>query len=183
MELFVKSHDDSAFCELVRRHEEAVKRLANKFVRDVDACGDVAQETFLSLFEKPENYEIGLAFLPFLMALATHKAIDFHRRTVASVRDQRRTQAIHARDGSNIDIAVDNPLDEFIDSERVRQVVALLPTEERNLVERVYFKGMGWREAADEAGIPRGTIHHVMKRAYQRLRDLLAHQERGLTVA
>jgi RNA polymerase sigma factor (sigma-70 family) len=43
-------------------------------------------------------------------------------------------------------------------SEWVRQAVAALPEQLRSAVRLVYFRGMKYREAADELNVPVGTV-------------------------
>jgi len=53
--------------------------------------------------------------------------------------------------------------------EWIRQAVAALPEQLRSAVKLVYFRGMKYREAADELAVPVGTVKSRLHSAVKRL--------------
>jgi RNA polymerase sigma-70 factor (ECF subfamily) len=53
--------------------------------------------------------------------------------------------------------------------EWIRQAVAALPEQLRSAVKLVYFRGMKYREAADELEVPVGTVKSRLHSAVKRL--------------
>jgi RNA polymerase sigma-70 factor (ECF subfamily) len=53
--------------------------------------------------------------------------------------------------------------------EWVRQAVAALPEQLRSAVRLVYFRGLKYREAADELEVPVGTVKSRLHSAVKRL--------------
>ena len=67
-----------------------------------------------------------------------------------------------------------SPLEETIGEEEkevLRGAVKRLPPKSQKVFELVYFQGKKYREAAEELGIPDGTVKSVMSRAKEELRE------------
>jgi RNA polymerase sigma-70 factor (ECF subfamily) len=65
-----------------------------------------------------------------------------------------------------------DPSDEIEQGERgewIRDAVAALPEQLRSAVRLVYFRGLKYREAADELSVPVGTVKSRLHAAVKRL--------------
>ena len=62
-----------------------------------------------------------------------------------------------------------NSLEQGERKEWVHQAVAALPEQLRPAVKLVYFRGMKYREAADELDVPVGTVKSRLHSAVKRL--------------
>ena len=58
-------------------------------------------------------------------------------------------------------------------AEHVRYVVSLLPSDERELIEAIYFNGYTERSYADEKGVFRNAIHKKKVRILEKLKKFL----------
>ena len=70
----------AAFGVLVRRYERELYGYLRRYVGDSDLAEDVFQNTFLQLYIKKGQYEIGRPVRPWLYTIATHQAVDALRR-------------------------------------------------------------------------------------------------------
>src|SRR5438105_15347535 len=70
-----------AFGALVRRYERELYGYLRRYLGDSDLAEDVFQNTFLQLYVKSGQYEVGRPVRPWLYTIATHQAIDALRRT------------------------------------------------------------------------------------------------------
>lgn len=179
MVLFSKTRDEGAFSELVRRHEPAVIQIARRYF-DEHTAADIAQDVFVLLFQKAHLYNPAEEFLPWLLSIAVNRAVDHHRSIRGRTGKRPLTQAMHTRDGANIDVADEPdeaPPDFSAQASLLKTLIPLLPDDQKALVTLIYFEQMPWREASDLIGIPRGSACHLMEKAHKRLRELLAEAE------
>ena len=58
-------------------------------------------------------------------------------------------------------------------AEHIRYVVSLLPSDERELIEAIYFNGYTERSYADEKGVFRNAIHKKKVRILEKLKNFL----------
>jgi len=75
-----KRGDRGAFGQLVHRYERRLMRVILRFVNDVDLAEDLAQETFLRVFERLEQFDPSRRFSPWLFRIGVNLALDYHRR-------------------------------------------------------------------------------------------------------
>lgn len=176
---------------LVRRYERELFGYLCRYLNDDEMAADVFQNTFLQVFLKIEQYEVGRAARPWLYAIATHQAIDAlrrlqRRRDRAGLWDERTGDDESAAYGWDRIVAEqrDGPLDllERAEQQRlVRQAVASLPPLLRSVVLLVYFQGLKYHEAAEVLGIPVGTVksrlHAALKKLLQACSALEALQD------
>lgn len=69
-----------SFGVLVRRYERRLLRVIGRFVRDADATEDLAQETFLRVYERLEQFDPSRRFAPWLFQIGVNLALDYHRK-------------------------------------------------------------------------------------------------------
>jgi RNA polymerase sigma-70 factor (ECF subfamily) len=78
--------DAEAFGELVERHRRAVFRAALAAVRSPAEADEVAQEAFITAFQKLDGFRGDAAFKTWLLAIAWRKATDRRKRTTQWLR-------------------------------------------------------------------------------------------------
>ena len=76
----LKAGDESAFGEMVRRHQGRVYAIAYRITTNREDALDVAQETLLKAYRKIGSWQPTRGFLPWLLRLTTNQAIDHLRR-------------------------------------------------------------------------------------------------------
>ena len=72
--------ETETFGVLVRRYERELYGYLRRYLGDGTLAEDVFQNTFLQLYVKSGQYEIGRPVRPWLYTIATHQAIDALRR-------------------------------------------------------------------------------------------------------
>jgi len=72
--------DQHAFGELVLRYERRLMRVILRFVRDPDLAEDLAQETFLRVYERMEQYDASRRFGPWLFRIGVNLTLDHLRK-------------------------------------------------------------------------------------------------------
>jgi RNA polymerase sigma factor (sigma-70 family) len=138
----------------------------SRIINDTAIAEDVLQETFVKIWHSFSSYstEKGRLFT-WMVNIARNLAIDKIRSK--DFKNQNKNQEIE----NNVT---------FIDEQRntvykpelmgVKDLVQTLKPEQKLIVELVYFKGYTHVEAAEELGIPLGTIKTRLRMAIQELR-------------
>ena len=72
--------DEDAFAELVGRHRNSLTNYLYRMLDDYEGAADVAQETFLRVYQAAARYHAGYAFSTYLYRIATNLAISELRK-------------------------------------------------------------------------------------------------------
>lgn len=143
-----------------------------RVIGDRRAAEDVAQDVFLSLWERPEVFEPERGRLrTFVGTLADRRVIDYVRREEA----RRRRAARDAAGAVNVP-DVDEMAMAIVTAEQVRAELERLPADQRQAIELAYFGGRTYRQVAEELGIPEGTAKSRMRLGLRRVADALVAQ-------
>ncbi|PZG38758.1 RNA polymerase subunit sigma [Spongiactinospora gelatinilytica] len=164
--------DETALGELYDRLGPLIVSVAVRVTRDRSVAEDIAQEVFITLWERP------LAYDPARGSLRTWLATIAHRRSVDHVRAEER------RKGTVIGPRLTEPRppgleDQILDADeahRVRQAVQRLPAALREVIELAYFGGRTYRQVADELGLPEGTAKSRIRLGLRTLADALTEE-------
>ena len=165
------------FETLVRRFERELYNYLRRYLNSQVLAEDAFQATFMQVHLKCHLFDEQRKVRPWLYTVATNQAIDIQRRNkrhkLVSLDRPNRVQ--HDELGSLVDVLSSreeeptNGLEQGERKEWVRQAVAALPEQLRSAVRLVYFRGMKYREAADELDVPVGTVKSRLHSAVKRL--------------
>ncbi|MDH2387993.1 sigma-70 family RNA polymerase sigma factor [Streptomyces sp. HNM0663] len=156
--------DERALARLQREHGPALLSfLRGLTYGDRQRAEDLVQETLVRAWQHPEAFERPYESMrPWLFTVGRRLAIDARRSRLARP----------AEIGDGVLATTPDPCDRTetaVASLDVRAAVDTLSPEHRAVLERLYFSGLTVNEAAEELGIPPGT---VKSRSYYGLRAL-----------
>lgn len=183
------SGDQELLSELIRRYERELYSYLRRFLGDASLAEDAFQNTFMQVHTKSHLFDGKRRFRPWLYTIATNQAIDLQRRNkrhqLASL--DRPQKSAHAEVGTLMNLLESDdlsPADKFDLRERMdwmRNAVAALPDQLAAAIGLVYFRGMKYREAAEELAVPVGTVKSRLHSAVQQLGDAWeqTHGRRG----
>jgi RNA polymerase sigma-70 factor (ECF subfamily) len=161
--------DERALGELYDSHSGFVYGLAFRILGDKQAAEDVTQEVFVSFWQMPERFDHTRGSLRAFLSTLTHRrSVDHIRREEARRRRETKTTYEPLPVPSVDDTALST-----VTSRKVREVVAKLPTAQREALELAYFHGHTYRQVADVLGIPEGTAKSRLRLALQRIAEAL----------
>jgi RNA polymerase sigma-70 factor (ECF subfamily) len=154
--------DDSAYGELVRRRQGAIRQLFRRLCRDPALADDLAQQTFLQAWRSIHTVKSPAAFGGWLKRLAVNVWLQ-RVRAERPWRDTRELEAL-AEMGAQPTLAERLDLD---------SALATLPPDVRLCITLAYAERMSHREICEATSLPLGTVKSHITRGAARLRELL----------
>jgi RNA polymerase sigma factor (sigma-70 family) len=164
--LALRNREKIAIEALYDMYSASLYGVISRIITDTATAEDVLQETFVKIWHSFSSYstEKGRLFT-WMVNIARNLAIDKIRSK--DFKNQNKNQELE----NNVT---------FIDEQRntvykpellgIKELVQTLKPEQKSILELVYFKGYTHVEAADELGIPLGTIKTRLRMAIQQLR-------------
>ncbi len=162
----LRNREKIAIEALYDMYSSSLYGVISRIIVDTAAAEDVLQETFVKIWHSFSSYstEKGRLFT-WMVNIARNLAIDKLRSK--DFKNQNKNQELE----NNVT---------FIDEQRntvykpellgIKDLVQTLKPEQKSILELVYFKGYTHVEAADELGIPLGTIKTRLRMAIVELR-------------
>ena len=171
---------EDALAEVYRRHGGAAFALARRLLNDRELGEEILQEVFLRLWNSPERFDPERGSLrSFLLAQIHGRSVDLLR----SETSRRRREEREARESTNFGDDIERQVIDLTVSEKVKEVVAGLPPDERQAIELAYFGGHTYRQVAVMLNAPEGTVKSRIRSGLRRLRTDLAEAGVGATWA
>ena len=168
----IANGDASALERLYERYVRQCFGLALRILGDPALAEEVVQEVFLKLWSQPSRYSAERGqFVSWLLSLVHHRSIDELRR-----RSHTEIALDNPALGSLLDTKPDtelDPGDQVVLAEQkqaVRQALAGIPPNQRQVLELAYFGGLSQSEIAARLGQPLGTVKTRMRAGLQQLR-------------
>ena len=164
--------DVGAFEELYERHSRIVYSLVLRILRQGSTAEEVVQDVFLQLWRNSGQFDVHRPFVPWLLTLARNRALDHLR--LKSERQRRRED--QTEELPQIPVAApeyEAALDEKRRAERVRSLIASLPSQQRRAIELAFFAGLSHSEIAAALKEPLGTVKSWIRNALLKLKEEL----------
>ena len=161
-----RTQEEAAAESLVRslfhEHGAAMMAYAVRLTGDHAAAEDVVQETLVRAWRHADRLsESEGSVRGWLLTVVRNLVYDRTRR--------RRSRPVEVGELAPEAVVSNDHSDQVVDTIVVMDALAALPVQHRSVLELVYFKGSTVAEAAEELGIPVGT---VKSRTYQAIRLL-----------
>lgn len=167
--------DESAFEELIRRHENRVYRLLYRMMGSREDAEDLTQETFLSLHRHGHRFRAESRFSTFVYRVAANAALN-RRRSLGRGRARMEKLKTRQAAGDHLPSSPRDPEDSTLGvelSEHVRSALDELSPSLRMPVILYDIEGLAYGEIARVLGIAEGTVKSRIHRARQALRERL----------
>lgn len=161
----LKEKDPTVIGALYDAYSGALYGIALRIVQSPELAQQVIQDTFVKVWRNSGSYDSNKGRLfTWLANIARNTAIDVTR--TAHFQNSRKTDSV--------DTLVHNPGGSTINPDHIglREAVDRLDEKYRLLIDLLYFKGYTQEEAAQETGIPIGTIKTRLRYAINDLRRL-----------
>lgn len=161
--------DRVAFRALFDAYARIAMGIAMRILRERDLAEDAVQEALMRVWRMAGKFDPARgAAKPWLGVIVRNTALD-------QVRGRR--PAIAIEDVDTIYMAVNQP--EPPDN-RLRQCMAMLPSEQAKAIATMYNYGMSHSELADHLGQPLGTVKSWVRRGTHSLRRCMDSNDAGV---
>ena len=172
----VRSGDDDAFAELIRRHHSRIMGLCVSMLHDASLADDAAQEAFLKAYRSLDKFRSDSAFSTWIYRIASNTCLDFLRK-----RSRERSESLEAltdSEGERVrDIFAAKPDDPVPaeDTDLLERVLAELPEDYRLILTLREIQGLDYKELADTLDCSLDAVKARLKRARQRVDQITRH--------
>jgi RNA polymerase sigma-70 factor (ECF subfamily) len=167
--------DASALEQLYDRYVRQCFGLALRMLGDSAVAEEVVQEVFLKLWTNPGSYSTQKGkFVSWLLSLIHHRCIDELRkksRTDVALEEGDTASVLNTEPDPDLE-----PADQVwvMEQQRaVRQALAQIPENQRQVLELAYYRGLSHSEIATKLGQPLGTVKTRIRLGMNSLRQLL----------
>ena len=176
--------DNQSFDILLRRHQERVFNYVLSVVRDPDTANDIFQETFIKAITtiKQGRYMETGKFAAWITRIAHNLIIDSYRQERSgnmTSADDETANVLNRKEFSDENIE-DILVDEQIRAD-VRRIVAILPDNQREVLEMRYYRDMSFKEIAEATQVSINTALGRMRYAILNLRRIVKENNISLT--
>lgn len=155
----VVSGDDVALVDLYDAHRARAFGIALRVLRDPYEAEDAVQETFIHVWTRPQTYDPARGDVAvWIRLIARSRALDRLRRL-------RPVIAVHGEGPS------EDP--RIVESLCMKQALAELSPEQRDVIELSYYDGLTQTEIARRLKVPLGTVKGRVRSGMIRLRETL----------
>lgn len=161
----VMARDQAAFGELVRRHQSRVRAWLRQLTRNAATADDVAQEAFITAWEKLHTFGGQGRFAAWLMKIAYTEFLMSHRKAKSR---QRLAEAVEAE---MTEPPVHDPAGDESVATDLQRMLRVLTDEERVVMILCYAEGMSHGEASEITGMPLGTVKSHIHRGKDKIRQ------------
>ena len=163
-----RNGDREAFAALVVRYQRPVYNAAWWVLRNAEDASDVAQNVFLKVAERLDDYDPQYRFFSWIYRIAVNESLDMLRRNG-------REEPLD----DEIDVAGpdgDDPERRVGDAElsaRIRSAVMSMATNDRMVLMLRHFSDLSYQEIGQVLDLDEKTVKSRLFEARQRLRGLL----------
>jgi RNA polymerase sigma-70 factor (ECF subfamily) len=162
-----------AFRTLFRRNAGVAKAVALRITRSDPLAEEAVQEAFLQLWRAPERYDQTRSTVRrWLLTMVHGRAVDLVRREQAHRRRAEGAAAWIEFEPDHAD-EVATTIDRPGEHEAVRAALAVLPEDQRAVIDLMYFQGVSQTGVAERLGIPLGTVKSRSLLAMRKLRGVM----------
>lgn len=162
-----------AFEVVFDRHGGVAFSLAYRMCGRRAMAEDVVQEAFLSLWRTGARYDPTRGSVrSWVLSTVHHRAVDALRRGL--VRDARNVSDHQAAERIVAPERTDAEVGRRDEAHRVRQALAELPAQQRQVIELAYFGGFTHTQIAEMLDAPIGTVKGRMRLGLTKLQLLLS---------
>ena len=141
--------------------------LALHALGDRGLAEEAMQDTFVKAWSAAARYDPERPFGPWIYSIARRVAVDVYRR-------ERRHRG-HGTLSDNDVMALPDHFERLWETWEIRVAIGEMSVDDQFALEAAHYRSLTAQEAADEIGVPVGTMKSRLSRAHQKLAGRLGH--------
>jgi RNA polymerase sigma-70 factor (ECF subfamily) len=166
-----------AFERIYDEHSGAVYTAAFTVLGNPAQAQDVAQEVFMRLWRRPDDFDSSRGSLGnYLRLMARSRAVDAWREARVAGRARDRMKVLAIRDEGRPDDRPALAAELRRDRAVVLRALARIPVVQRQAIVMAYWGGLTADEIATRSGVPVGTVKSRIRLGLMKLRDRTARE-------
>lgn len=166
--------DETAFNQLVLRHQKRIFSLTYKMIRNQEEAEDLSQEVFVKAYHALKQFKRESSFFTWLYQIALNASINYSR-------SRRWKDLISIFEVKEPEASWGNPA-ELLQADRtnqaIDQAVLSLPPQQRAVFVLRHYEELPYREIANLTGRTEGALKANYFQAVKKLQKKLAHLRR-----
>src|SRR5467141_2737419 len=166
-----REQEVASFEALMLPHLDAAQNLAKWLLRNEQDAQDVVQEAYLRAFKSFSGFH-GSNGRAWLLTIVRNTSYTLLKKNRAVDLTTTFDEEIHASSYESVSPAT--ILEHSEDADLIREAMDELPAEFREILALRHQEGLSYKEIADIAQIPPGTVMSRLARARAKLRECLA---------
>ena len=162
--------DEKAYSELLSELLPLLRRVVGKRLRGRQDVEDIVQEILLSLHSVRHTYDPDRPFVPWVMAICSHRISDaarnWHRRAMHE-------STVDVPPETFSDAETKSEQDNSDDREEIQRALAQLTPGQREAIEFLKLEGLSLKEASSVSGKSIANLKVTLHRGLKAMRRLL----------
>ena len=141
---------------------------------------DVAADAMNKLVEQVGSAETTEDLAPILISITYRKSMSRLRHVMAQRRNISHTVSLE-HTGDLEDAATETPYGQLAETElteSLKSLFSILPPQHAAMIYEFYFRGVSYKELAEQHDLPMGTVSSIMRRSLMRLRKNIHGNEK-----
>lgn len=154
--------DETAFRRIYERYADRIFRYVLTLLHRRHLAEEIVQETLVAVWKSAGTFEGRSKVSTWIFGIARYRALDLLRKEARGARVP------------HVDLVEPDPAPAVHDAARTLAALETLSPEHREVVFLTFYEGLSYREIAELAGIPEGTVKSRMYHAKRELAEALA---------
>jgi RNA polymerase sigma factor (sigma-70 family) len=182
IQLFVNGNSE-ALEELVQRHKDRIFTSIVLLVKDKSLADDIFQDAFIRIIDtfRSGNYTDEGKFLPWALRIAHNLCVDHFRKVKRSPLVQNNNEDFDIFETLNLsEEGIDGKIMKSQSHARVRQMLDMLPVDQREVIVMRHFANLSFKEIAEKTNCSINTALGRMRYGLINLRKMMEEHQVAL---
>lgn len=166
----IQENDKHALEQLYMKYEKLLYSFSYRLSGDSELAEEIVQDVFMKIWTKKGIYNDKRGkFSSWLLTVTRNTAIDMMRKRKMPIYTLEEQDDIHNNEPSTEDL-----IEWKEENARLKEAILNLKSEQQEIVELFYFKGLSQQKIADKYKIPLGTVKGRVRLALKHLKRTLS---------
>lgn len=165
----IRAGDEVLFSNYYEDSLIALVKRIQRVIFDYDEACDIAQDTFVKLWEQREMIDPEKSLDGLVTKMALQRALDMRRKRLSHEKYHNEQLFLQSEE----DMSTDTDLLMREMGRRINEIIANMPPQRRKIFEMNRKENLSYNEIADQLGLSYNTVMNHMKLALKDLRSAL----------